>query len=102
MLKYYNLARNIEVIWVPGIMYMMYMFFLLRNFPYYNSALFWLATLQENKKSIDILETIYLRKLQHTPGTYPVYEGNPFIFVVWGTVPGVCFLGSVGIFLETN
>ncbi len=39
----------------------------------------------------------FLRKLQPTPGTYrdpdsqpPVYEGNPFIFVFRGTVPGVC------------
>ena len=42
-----------------------------------------------------------IRPLEHTPDPQPlVYEGNPFIFVFWGTWS--MFQGSVGIFLDTS
>ena len=48
-----------------------------------------------------MIRTTYLRKLQvvlleHTPDPQPlVYEGNPFIFVFWGT--WCLFQGFVGL-----
>ena len=55
------------------------------------------------QESIGIIPSI-LEKcnifLEHTPDPQvPVYEGNPFIFVFWGTWG--MFQGSVGIFLES-
>ena len=39
--------------------------------------------------------------MEHTPDPQlPVYEGNLFIFVFWGTWG--LFQGSIGIFLETS
>ena len=52
-------------------------------------------------KALQSQDVRSLRKFQQTPGTYPgpstIYEGNPFIFLFWGTwrmgyVPGVYFL----------